>query len=108
MGETQQEAERLAMPMRALLKLRRKDNLMLDKMPTPEEAISLMGGILPAEETAWLAYVVGSPERVRRVIERMIDATGTDEIMVQDVLHDPDLRLRHYQLLSETFGLKGA
>lgn len=108
LGETQEEAERLAMPMRALFKLRRKDNVMLDKMPTPDEAIALMGGILPAEDTDWPAYVVGSPERVRRVIERMIDATGTQEIMVQDVLHDPDLRLRHYDLLAQTFSLKGA
>lgn len=106
-GETQQEAERLAMPMRALFKLRRKDNVMLDKMPTPDEAIALMGGVLPAEEADWPAYVVGSPERVKSVLARMTATTGATEIMVQDVLHDADLRLRNYELLARTFGLRG-
>lgn len=107
-GETQEEAERLAMPMRALFKLRRKDNVMLEKMPTPDEAIALMGGVLPAENTDWPAYVVGSPERVKSIIERMVGITGAEEIMVQDVLHDAELRLRNYELLARTFGLSGS
>lgn len=107
-GETQEEAERLAMPMRALFKLRRKDNVMLDRMPTPDEAISMMGGLLPAEDADWPAYVVGSPERVRRAIERMVEITGAGEIMVQDVLHDAGLRLRNYELLARIFGLRPA
>lgn len=104
-GETQEEAERLAMPMRTLFKLRRKDNVMLDKMPTPEEAIEIMGGVLPAEDAIWPAYVVGSPDRVKSALQRMAEITGAEEIMVQDVLHDADLRLRNYELLARTFDL---
>jgi luciferase family oxidoreductase group 1 len=106
-GETQEEAERLAMPMRALFKLRRKDNVMLDTMPTPDEAIARMGGILPAEDAIWPAYVVGSPERVTSTLRTMAEITGVDEIMVQDVLHDAGARLRNYELLAKTFDLPG-
>lgn len=106
-GETQEEAERLAMPMRALFKLRRKDNVMLDTMPTPDEAIARMGGILAAEDTIWPAYVVGSPERVTSTLRKMAEITGVDEIMVQDVLHDAGARLRNYELLARTFDLPG-
>ena len=71
----------------------------------PDEAIELMGGILPAEDTEWPAYVVGSPERVKSILERMARVTGAAEIMVQDVLHDADLRVRNYELLARTFDL---
>ena len=104
---TQEEAERLAMPMRAAFKLRRKDNIMLDHLPTPDEAIAMMGGILPAEDTDWPAYVIGTPERVKSVLERMMRETQATEIMVQDVLHDAQLRIRHYELLAKTFDLSG-
>lgn len=106
-AETQEEAERLAMPMRTLFKLRRQDNRMLDKMPTPDEAIAMMGGLLPAEDATWPAYVVGSPERVKAILRRMVEITGAGEIMVQDVLHDSELRLRNYELLARTFDLHG-
>lgn len=107
-GETQEEAERLAMPMRALFKLRRKDDIMLQKMPTPNEAIEMMGGLLPAEDAIWPAYVVGSPERVKSALQRMVEITGATEIMVQDVLHDTESRLRNYELLAKTFDLSGS
>lgn len=104
-AETQEEAERLAMPMRAAFKLRRKDQVMPERMLTPEEAIELLGGVLPAEDSDWPAYVVGTPERVKSMVERMVHVTGATEIMVQDVLHDADLRVRNYELLAKTFGL---
>ncbi|MGU3575408.1 MsnO8 family LLM class oxidoreductase [Brucellaceae bacterium C25G] len=105
-GETQEEAERLAMPMRASFKQRRQDNIMPDYLPTPEEAIALMGGVLPAEDTEWPSYVIGTPERIRSVLENMSTTTGATEIMVQDVLHDQELRLRNYELLAKTFDLQ--
>jgi len=105
-GETQEEAERLAMPMRTLFKLRRKDSIMLDSMPTPDEAIDMVGGLLPAEDATWPAYVIGTPERVKKALEKMAAITGATEIMVQEVLHDRNLRFRNYELLARTFGLK--
>lgn len=104
-GETQEEAERLAMPMRAAFKLRRENDIMLDRMLTPDEAIEMMGGLFPAEESDWPAYVIGSPERVKSAVERMMHITGATEIMVQDVLHDSDLRIKNYTMLAEIFNL---
>lgn len=105
-GETQEEAERLAMPMRAAFQLRRKNNIMLDRMLTPDEAIARLGGLLPAERAPWPMYVVGSRERVKTVVSAMMDTLGATELMVQDVLHDQALRLRNYEMLAEIFNLK--
>jgi len=104
-GETQEEAERLAMPMRAVFKLRRQDNVMVDRLPTPEEAIDIMGGLIPAETAPWPNYVVGTPERVKAVILRMAEETGASEFMVQDFLDDMNLRLRNYEMLARVFEL---
>ena len=102
-GETQEEAERLAMPVRAVFKLRREDGIFLDTLPSLEEAEDILGGRLAAEETDWPDYVIGTPERVRQVIERMSYETGVDEFMLQDFLDEPALRLRNYSLLMKAF-----
>lgn len=61
-GETQEEAERLAMPVRAVLKLRRSPvPIMVPHLPSLDEAIVVMGGMVPAETADWPAYVVGTP-----------------------------------------------
>jgi luciferase family oxidoreductase group 1 len=99
-GETQEEAERLAMPVRAVFKLRRQDGIFLDALPGVEEAESILGGRLAAEEADWPDYVVGTPQRVRQTIERMAASTGVGEFMMQDFLDDPELRLRNYTLLA--------
>lgn len=104
-GETQQEAERLAMPMRAAFKLRREKDIMLERLPTPDEAIEMIGGLLPAEETDWPAYVIGSPDRIKTTVDRMMRETGATELMVQDVLHDTALRFKHYTMLADIFGM---
>jgi luciferase family oxidoreductase group 1 len=100
-GETQQEAERLAMPVRAVFKLRRQDKVMIDHLPCPDEAIEIMGGCIPAETSTWPDYVVGTPARVKAVIERMAKETGACEVMVQEFLDDPELRLRNCELLAQ-------
>ena len=71
----------------------------------PAEAIEIMGGHIAAEDAEWPGYVVGTPQRIKAVIERMSQLTGATEFMVQDFLDDPDLRLRNYTLLARTFGL---
>ncbi|GEO87350.1 MULTISPECIES: MsnO8 family LLM class oxidoreductase [Alphaproteobacteria] len=102
-GETQREAERLAMPVRAVFKLRREEGIFLDALPDPDEAERILGGHVEAEDMDWPDYVVGTPERVRRVIERMASETGVDEFMVQDFVDKPEIRLRNYTLLAGAF-----
>jgi alkanesulfonate monooxygenase SsuD/methylene tetrahydromethanopterin reductase-like flavin-dependent oxidoreductase (luciferase family) len=44
---------------------------------------------------------IGSPETVRRGLERLIEQTGADELMVASAIYDHSARLRSYQLLAE-------
>lgn len=104
-GETQEEAERLAMPVRAVFKLRRSpERVMVPHLPDLDEAIAIMGGMIPAETAEWPAYVIGTPERVMATLSRMAERTGIDEFMIQDFLDDPGLRLRNYELLAAAVG----
>jgi len=104
-GETQEEAERLAMPVRAVFKLRRSpERIMVPQLPGLDEAVAIMGGMIPAETSDWPAYIVGTPQRVKAILTRMADATGIGEFMIQDFLDDPGLRLRNYELLANALG----
>jgi len=50
--------------------------------------------------------VVGAPDRVRRALEALAADYGVDELAVLTVCHDPDARVRSYQLLAEAFELE--
>jgi luciferase family oxidoreductase group 1 len=49
--------------------------------------------------------VIGGPSRVREMVERLVDATAADEVMVTTMVHDHAARVRSYELLAEAFGL---
>ena len=49
--------------------------------------------------------VIGGPARVRETIERLVDATAADEVMVTTMVHDHAARVRSYELLAQTFAL---
>jgi luciferase family oxidoreductase group 1 len=99
-GETQEEAERLAMPVRAVFRQRRKpERIMLERLPSLDDAVAIMGGMIPAEDSDWPAFIVGTPARAKAALERMAAQTGAREFMIQDFLDDPALRLRNYELL---------
>ena len=46
------------------------------------------------------SQVLGSPDEVSRGLERLLDETGADELMVTTSAHDPAVRLRSYELLA--------
>lgn len=56
-------------------------------------------------EGQWPRFVAGGPEEVRATLEQMIQESGADELMVQDLIADPAARRRSHELLAETFGL---
>jgi len=45
----------------------------------------------------------GSPATVRQVLERFVETTGADELMVNSAIFDHAARLRSYELLAETW-----
>ncbi|MBS7703615.1 MsnO8 family LLM class oxidoreductase [Chelatococcus asaccharovorans] len=100
-AETKEEAEYLAMPVRAVFKLRREKNILLDAWPTPDEAIALLGGMVPAEEADWPAYLVGTPRQVRSSLARMSAQTGVTAFMLQEFLPTLALRKRQYHLIAQ-------
>jgi len=49
--------------------------------------------------------VIGSPRTVKRGLERFVEATGADELMVVSHVFDPEARARSYALLADAWGL---
>ena len=43
---------------------------------------------------------IGSPETVRRKIERVLELTGADELMAASQIHDHDARKHSYEILA--------
>ena len=58
-----------------------------------------------AQASRMLAYsVVGGPETVRAGLERVVEETGADELMVVSAIYDHEARKRSYELLAEAVG----
>ena len=79
------------------------------RMPSPEEAAAHR---FSSEEEAGIAQfrrlqITGTPDAVRRGIERMAELTQADEVMIATHAHDPTARIRSYCLIAEAFGLSG-
>jgi len=102
-----EEAQYLAASSRMTLTLLRRGQLI--PVPPPEEALDFLrregrldagGGQLPGRRG-----IIGSPERVRAELERLVDEYGAEEAIVVTITHDHGARRRSYELLAEAFGL---
>lgn len=79
-------------------------------VPSPDEAAAELTPEQRAEPTSivdgrWPRFVAGGPGEVRETLERMAGDSGADEIMIQDLIADPEDRRRSHALLAEAFGL---
>lgn len=80
-------------------------------LPTAAEA---MGELTPDQQDEpteihhgrWPRFVAGDPGQVRRTLDRMVQESGADEIMVQNLIADPQDRQRSHERLAEMFGLE--
>lgn len=80
-------------------------------VPTPDEAAREMTETQKEEPTSitggqWPRFVAGGPAEVRATLEQMAEESGADEIMVQDLIADPDARRHSHELLARSFGLE--
>ena len=78
--------------------------------PTVEEAVDELGGVPePTPETLepgeWPRAISGSPETVGTLLETMTDDVGADEVIVQNLIEDPDARIRSHELIAEAVGV---
>ena len=102
-AETAEEAERLASSMQ--LSWVRLRSGRPSKIPSPAEALAFDY----SEQDAAVArayrdmQLVGTPGAVRERIETLVRRTQADEVMITTVTHDPEARLRSYQLLAAAF-----
>jgi len=73
--------------------------------PLPPPVASMDGLWSPAEEmmvsSAFREAVVGSPATVKRGIERFLERTKVDELMVTAAIYDHAARLRSFELLAQ-------
>ena len=75
-----------------------------------EEAVDELGGVPdPTPESLapedWPRAVSGSPATLATLLEEMTDAVGADEVVVQNLIEDPEDRIRSQELLADAVGL---
>jgi luciferase family oxidoreductase group 1 len=102
-ADTDEDAERLAAPGRlGILSLRHGRPR---RLPTPEEAAAHP---LTGADHALIAnfaggHVVGGPETVRAGLERLLDETAADELMISTSTYELADRLHSYELVARLF-----
>ncbi|MGW0928949.1 LLM class flavin-dependent oxidoreductase [Streptomyces sp. NPDC002644] len=108
-ADTDAEARRLNWSRTALMaRLARQGTAA--QVPTVEEAereLSQEQKDTPTVITdgRWPRQLAGSPDTVRDQLEQMTQATGVDEVMVQDIIADPAARAHSRALLAKALGV---
>ena len=60
-----------------------------------------------AQASGMLTYsFVGSPETVRLGVKRFLEQTAVDELFIVSAIHDHAARLRSYEIVAESLGIK--
>jgi alkanesulfonate monooxygenase SsuD/methylene tetrahydromethanopterin reductase-like flavin-dependent oxidoreductase (luciferase family) len=103
-AETDAEAKRLASSMQqAFVSLRKGHPIQL-----PAPRADYLSSLDPQERALLdqvLAYsAIGSSQTVARSLEKFIDSTGADELMITSQIFDHAARLRSYELTAEIHG----
>ncbi len=78
------------------------------RLPSPEEATAYP--YTPQEQAVVRArraiQFIGSPATVRAGIDAQVQETGANQVMVTSMVHSHAERMRSYELLAESFGLR--
>jgi alkanesulfonate monooxygenase SsuD/methylene tetrahydromethanopterin reductase-like flavin-dependent oxidoreductase (luciferase family) len=78
------------------------------RLPSPEEATAYP--YTPQEQAVVRArraiQFIGSPATVRAGIDALVQETGANEVMVTSMVHSHAERMRSYELLAESVGLR--
>jgi luciferase family oxidoreductase group 1 len=105
-GETDEQAHDLAAPLRVVYARLASGRRGL--IPSVEEA---RGVRFTSEELAVIerfaeGAVVGSPSTVRASLERLVERTSADELMISTLVPDPRQRVASYERLAAAWGLE--
>lgn len=113
-GETTEEGRRLAFSPKGfysrLARIRSLAEAGTIMVPDIDDAAAEMTAAEKDEPTwiaggRWPRFVAGSPDEVRDTIMQMVEESQADEVMIQDMIADPQLRRRSHELLARAFGL---
>jgi luciferase family oxidoreductase group 1 len=95
-AETDEEAERLAMPIRVAFAMIRRGQVRA--LYSVEKAIAL--GLSAEDRAVTSSMIVGGPTKVREGLSRLMQELRPDEIMLSTHVANPELRMRSYSLVS--------
>ncbi|WP_104106876.1 MsnO8 family LLM class oxidoreductase [Nocardioides sp. 616] len=79
-------------------------------IPSADEAARELTPTQQTEPTSitegqWPRFVAGGPDDVRATLEQMVEESGADELMIQNLIADPADRMRSHELLADMFAL---
>jgi len=79
-------------------------------LPTPEEAAGYpytdLDRAIIADRQA--AQLIGSPDTISKGLDKLLEATQADELMITTMVHDPADRLRSFELVADLRALHTA
>ncbi len=105
-AETEEEADYLASSVRLLQRRIRQG----DRRPiaAPKDALQELQvfGDIAVEEGEWPRYFVGTPEKVANQLLAMAGELGIGELVVNTIVWDHAARLRSYELLAASLGIR--
>ena len=67
----------------------------MDSLWTPQEKAAV--------EAKLGGSIIGSPTRVKENLEKFLEATGVDELMINSMIYDHAARLRSYEIIAEVW-----
>jgi luciferase family oxidoreductase group 1 len=104
-ADTGEEAQRLASSMRMLMLMLYRGRLI--PVPSPETALAFLANEGAAPETLPVGrrLIIGTPPRVRSMIEEVAADYRAEEVFVVNIMHDHAARKRSYELIAKAFEL---
>jgi len=102
---TDEEAQRLASSMRMLMLMLYRGRLI--PVPSVEHALEFLAREdMPASTLpVGRRITVGTPEKVRAIIEEVAKDYGAEEVFIVNIMHDHAARKRSYELIARAFGM---
>ena len=104
-AETDEDALRISSSARMMLLHLFRGRLI--PVPSVEKALAFLAkeGVPVGSVPEGRRIITGSPERVREAIEKVATEYQADEVFVVNIVHDPAVRLRCYELIAQAFEL---
>lgn len=80
------------------------------KLPRPVERITeaVAPALLAQVEQAFRITAMGTPEMVRRQIADFLETYAPDEVIITGQIHDPEARIRSFEIAAEQLRALGA